>query len=166
MATAAAWRALGWGLVALAGWAAAAGLYESGAGPVSVLEAASVRAALLGSPSAWLLQFYSSACGHCVAFAPAWRALAADVREWESAIRIGVLDCGAGVNYEVCKEYGIQYYPTFRYFRAFSTQFTTGENQHGSDRELQMVRQSMIDFLQNHSQETKPPACPPLEPIV
>ncbi|XP_015260942.1 PREDICTED: sulfhydryl oxidase 2 [Gekko japonicus] len=85
--------------------------------------------------------------------------------EWESAIRIGVLDCGAEVNYEVCKEYGIQYYPTFRYFRAFSTQFTTGENQHGSDRELQMVRQSMIDFLQNHSQETKPPACPPLEPI-
>uniref|UniRef100_A0ACB8F162 Sulfhydryl oxidase 2 n=1 Tax=Sphaerodactylus townsendi TaxID=933632 RepID=A0ACB8F162_9SAUR len=36
----------------------------------------------------------------------------------------------------------------------------------GSDRELQMIRQSMIDFLQNHSQEAKPPACPPLEPIV
>ncbi|XP_060106636.1 sulfhydryl oxidase 2 [Heteronotia binoei] len=161
-----------WGWVALA-WAAAcgarasAGLYEeaAAAGAVRVLEAGSVRAALLGSASAWLLQFYSSACGHCVAFAPAWTALALDLRGWESAIRIGVLDCGDGVNYEVCKEYGIQHYPTFRYFRAFATQFTTGENQHGSDRELQLVRQSMIEFLQNHSRETKPPACPPLEPI-
>ncbi|XP_048368149.1 sulfhydryl oxidase 2 [Sphaerodactylus townsendi] len=149
---------------AAAAAAAARGLYE--AGPVRVLEAGSVRAALLGSGAAWLVQFYSSACGHCVAFAPAWRALGRDVREWESAIKIGVLDCGDEENYETCKEFGIQYYPTFRYFRAFTTQFTTGENQHGSDRELQMIRQSMIDFLQNHSQEAKPPACPPLEPIV
>ncbi|XP_054853261.1 sulfhydryl oxidase 2 [Eublepharis macularius] len=159
---------LGWGL-ALAAWAlaAAARLYEAGAGPVRVLEAGSVRAALRGSSSAWLVQFYSSACGHCVAFAPAWRALAADVREWDSVIQIGVLDCGDEENYEACKEYGIQYYPTFRYFRAFTMQFSTGENQHaGADRELQMVRQTMINFLQNHSQETKPPACPPLEPIL
>ncbi|POI20015.1 hypothetical protein CIB84_016239, partial [Bambusicola thoracicus] len=35
----------------------------------------------------------------------------------------------------------------------------------GADRELQTVRQMMIDFLQNHSQESKPPACPPLDPV-
>ncbi|XP_042335809.1 sulfhydryl oxidase 2 [Sceloporus undulatus] len=143
-----------------------AGLYESGVDPVWVLEAPTVKAALRESASAWLVQFYSSSCGHCVAFAPTWKALAADVQEWEPAIRVGVLDCGDMGNYETCKEYGIQYYPTFRYFRAFTKQFTTGESQLGSDRELQTVRQSMIDFLQNHSQEAKPPACPPLEPIV
>uniref|UniRef100_A0A8D0E7K3 Sulfhydryl oxidase n=1 Tax=Salvator merianae TaxID=96440 RepID=A0A8D0E7K3_SALMN len=85
--------------------------------------------------------------------------------EWEPAIRIGVLDCGDEGNFEACKEYGIQYYPTFRYFRAFAKQFSVGENQHGSDREPQTVRQSMIDFLQNHSQEAKPPARPHLDPI-
>lgn len=57
--------------------AAGAGLYG---GSVRVLEAGSARAALRGSAWAWLLQFYSSACGHCVAFAPAWAALARDVR--------------------------------------------------------------------------------------
>lgn len=36
----------------------------------------------------------------------------------------------------------------------------------GADRELQTVRQMMIDFLQNHSQESKPPACPPLDPVL
>lgn len=35
----------------------------------------------------------------------------------------------------------------------------------GPDRALQTVRQTMIDFLQNHSQEARPPACPPLGPV-
>lgn len=34
--------------------------------------------------------------------------------DWESAIRVGVLDCGEEENYETCKEYGIHFYPTFR----------------------------------------------------
>ncbi|KFP83553.1 Sulfhydryl oxidase 2, partial [Acanthisitta chloris] len=86
--------------------------------------------------------------------------------DWESAIRVGVLDCGDEENYETCKEYGIHYYPTFRYFKAFTKQFTTGENYQGADRELQTVRQMMIDFLQNHSQEVRPPACPQLDPVL
>ncbi|KFP03538.1 Sulfhydryl oxidase 2, partial [Calypte anna] len=86
--------------------------------------------------------------------------------DWESAIRVGVLDCGDEENFETCKEYGVHYYPTVRYFKAFTKQFTTGENYKGADRELQTVRQMMVDFLQNHSQEVRPPACPPLDPVL
>ncbi|XP_027587526.2 sulfhydryl oxidase 2 isoform X1 [Pipra filicauda] len=146
--------------------AAAARLYRPGHDPLTVLTAGSVRPALLNSSTAWVVQFYSSSCGHCIAFAPTWRALAGDVKDWEPAIRLGVLDCGEEENYESCKEYGIHFYPTFRYFKAFTKQFTTGENyQAGADREPQTVRQKMIDFLQNHSQEVRPPACPPLDPV-
>lgn len=35
----------------------------------------------------------------------------------------------------------------------------------GPDRELQTVRQAMIDFLQNHTDGNRPPACPALDPI-
>ncbi|KAK2120645.1 hypothetical protein P7K49_002031 [Saguinus oedipus] len=35
----------------------------------------------------------------------------------------------------------------------------------GPDRELRTVRQTMIDFLQNHTEGSRPPACPPLNPI-
>lgn len=35
----------------------------------------------------------------------------------------------------------------------------------GPDRELQTVRQAMIDFLQNHTDANRPPACPALDPI-
>uniref|UniRef100_A0A8C7E5W4 Sulfhydryl oxidase n=1 Tax=Naja naja TaxID=35670 RepID=A0A8C7E5W4_NAJNA len=154
-------------LLALAVPPAGAGLYQAGVHSVWVLEGGTVREALRDSASAWLVQFYSSSCGHCVAFAPTWRALAGDVHEWEPAIRIGVLDCGDEKNYKQCKEYGIQYYPTFRYFKAFVKQFTVGENHPAtSDRDLQSIRQTMIDFLQNHSREAKPPACPSLEPTL
>uniref|UniRef100_A0A8D0KRQ7 Quiescin sulfhydryl oxidase 2 n=1 Tax=Strix occidentalis caurina TaxID=311401 RepID=A0A8D0KRQ7_STROC len=94
---------------------------QNTADPLTVLTAGSVRRALLNSSAAWVVQFYSSSCGHCIAFAPTWRALAGDVKDWESAIRVGVLDCGEEENYETCKEYGIHYYPTFRldFFFAF-----------------------------------------------
>lgn len=60
--------------------AAAARLYRAGEDPLTVLAAGSVRRALLNSSAAWVVQFYSSSCGHCIAFAPTWRALAGDVK--------------------------------------------------------------------------------------
>ncbi|XP_019497476.1 PREDICTED: sulfhydryl oxidase 2 [Hipposideros armiger] len=52
-----------------------------------------------------------------------------------------------------------------QYFKAFTKDFTTGENFKGPDRELRTVRQAMIDFLQNHTEGNRPPACPALDPI-
>ncbi|OBS74936.1 hypothetical protein A6R68_14501 [Neotoma lepida] len=85
--------------------------------------------------------------------------------DWAAAIRVAALDCAEEKNQDVCRTYDIHFYPTFRYFRAFTKEFTAGENFKGPDRELRTVRQTMIDFLQNHTEGTRPPACPPLDPI-
>lgn len=58
----------------------AARLYRAGEDAVWVLDSGSVRGATANSSAAWLVQFYSSWCGHCIGYAPTWRALAADVR--------------------------------------------------------------------------------------
>ena len=58
----------------------AARLYRAGEDAVWVLDSGSVRRATANSSAAWLVQFYSSWCGHCIGYAPTWRALAADVR--------------------------------------------------------------------------------------
>jgi len=34
--------------------------------------------------------------------------------DWAQAIRIGVLDCAYEKNFDICKEFGIHFYPTFR----------------------------------------------------
>ncbi|XP_017748491.1 PREDICTED: sulfhydryl oxidase 2-like [Rhinopithecus bieti] len=92
----------------------AARLYRAGEDAVWVLDSGSVRGATANSSAAWLVQFYSSWCGHCIGYAPTWRALAGDVRDWASAIRVAALDCMEEKNQAVCHDYDIHFYPTFR----------------------------------------------------
>lgn len=82
--------------------------------PVVILSSDSLKQTVFNSSSAWLLQFYSSWCGHCIQYSPTWKALAGDVKDWEQAIRVGVLDCAHEKNFDICKEFGIHFYPTFR----------------------------------------------------
>uniref|UniRef100_A0A8C5MZD2 Sulfhydryl oxidase n=1 Tax=Leptobrachium leishanense TaxID=445787 RepID=A0A8C5MZD2_9ANUR len=134
--------------------------------PLTILDRSSLPWTLYNSSSAWLLEFYSSWCGHCVQYAPTWKLLAGDVKDWDPAIKIAVIDCASEDNTETCKQYSIQYYPSFRFFRAFSKEFTQGEGyKKDADHDVQTVRQLMIEFLQNSPTESKAPACPSLEPI-
>uniref|UniRef100_A0AAY4EZ02 Sulfhydryl oxidase n=1 Tax=Denticeps clupeoides TaxID=299321 RepID=A0AAY4EZ02_9TELE len=127
--------------------------------PVAILGGDTLKQTVRNSSTAWLVQFYSSWCGHCIQYSPTWRALAGDVKDWELAIRIGVLDCAHERNFDICKEFEIHFYPTFRYFKAHPSSFFSGAN-----RELQTVRQLMVNILQNHTRQDWPVHCPPLGP--
>ncbi|XP_075041940.1 sulfhydryl oxidase 2 [Mixophyes fleayi] len=86
--------------------------------------------------------------------------------DWDPAIKIGVLNCADEENTLICKDYGVQFYPAFRFFSAFTKDFTQGENYKATaDREVQTVRHMIIDYLQASPVEHRPPACPSLEPI-
>ncbi|XP_058231268.1 sulfhydryl oxidase 2 [Hemibagrus wyckioides] len=132
--------------------------------PLVILTSDTLKQTLFNSSTAWLVQFYSSWCGHCIQYSPTWKALAGDVKDWSQAIRIGVLDCAHEKNFDVCKEFSIHFYPTFRYFKAHSTTFDIGKTNRGADREIQTVRQLMVNFVQNHTRQDWPAGCPPLEP--
>lgn len=46
---------------------------------ITLVENATFKAVILNSPNAWLVEFYSSWCGHCISFAPTFKELALDV---------------------------------------------------------------------------------------
>ncbi|KAM6954532.1 sulfhydryl oxidase 2 [Aplochiton taeniatus] len=132
--------------------------------PVVILTSATLKPSLLNSSTVWLVQFYSSWCGHCIQYSPTWKALAGDVEDWDQVVRVGVLDCADESNFATCKDFGIHFYPTFRYFRAHSQPSDVGETYRGADRGLQTVRQLMVNVLQNHTSVNWPDMCPPLGP--
>ncbi|XP_069001430.1 sulfhydryl oxidase 2 [Embiotoca jacksoni] len=142
---------------------AAARLYTED-DPLVILSGGSLKPAVTNSSSAWLVQFFSSWCGHCIQYSNTWKALAQDVKDWQDVISVGVLDCAQEDNFDVCKEFSIKFYPTFKYFRAHSPPTDRGMPYRGADREIQSVRQLMVNILQNHTKLDRPNRCPPLEP--
>lgn len=61
-------------------YAARLSVLYSSSDPLTLLDADTVRPTVLGSSSAWAVEFYASWCGHCIAFAPKWKELANDVK--------------------------------------------------------------------------------------
>ncbi|XP_078027250.1 sulfhydryl oxidase 2 [Epinephelus lanceolatus] len=142
---------------------AAARLYTE-EDPLVILSSSSLKPTVFNSSSAWLVQFFSSWCGHCIQYSSTWKALAQDVKDWQQVVNVAVLDCAQEENFDVCKEFGIKFYPTFKYFKAHSPETDRGTPYRGADREIQSVRQLMVNILQNHTKLDRPDHCPPLEP--
>lgn len=145
-----------------AGAAPRSALYSE-SDPLTVLQASSLRSTVLGSRSAWAVEFFASWCGHCIAFAPTWKALANDIKEWRPALNLAVLDCADESNSKVCRDFNIPGFPTVRFFKAFS-KTGSGTTLPVADADLQVLRARLIDALESHT-HTWPSACPPLDPI-
>ncbi|XP_037681169.1 LOW QUALITY PROTEIN: sulfhydryl oxidase 1 [Choloepus didactylus] len=144
-----------------AGAAVPAALYVP-SDPLMLLQADTVRSTVLGSRSAWAVEFFASWCGHCIAFAPTWKALANDVKEWRPALSLAALDCAEETNTAVCRDFNIAGFPTVRFFKAFSKS-GPGATLSVAGADVQVLRERLIDALESHH-DTWPPACPPLEP--
>ncbi|KAF6721082.1 Sulfhydryl oxidase 2 [Oryzias melastigma] len=132
--------------------------------PLVILGSSSLKPTISNSSSAWLVQFYSSWCGHCIHYSSTWKVLAQDVKDWQEAIGVAVLDCAQEENFDACRDYNIQFYPTFKYFRAHSSPGEKGTAYRGADRGVQSIRQLMVNILQNHTRLEWPQHCPSLEP--
>uniref|UniRef100_A0A7N8YQ90 Sulfhydryl oxidase n=1 Tax=Mastacembelus armatus TaxID=205130 RepID=A0A7N8YQ90_9TELE len=135
------------------GLGAAARLYTD-EDPLVILSSSTLKPTVSNSSSAWLIQFYSSWCGHCIQYSSTWKTLAQDVKDWQQAIGVAVLDCAQEENFDVCKEYSIKFYPTFKVHSC--TEYYL---------QVQAVRQLMVNILQNHTRLDWPNHCPPLDPL-
>lgn len=83
---------------------------------VEILTIDNFKSEIYGNQRAFLVEFYNSWCGHCQRFAPSWKALATDVKEWRDLVGIGAVDCSNDENYPICRDMEIMAYPTVKYF--------------------------------------------------
>lgn len=83
---------------------------------VNVLTAFNFKNEIYGRSYASLVEFYNSWCGFCQRFAPSWKALATDIKEWKHMVNVAAVDCADDDNSQMCRDFEIMAYPTLRYF--------------------------------------------------
>ena len=66
---------------------------------------------VMRSEHAWLIEFYAPWCGHCKKLEPEWNELAKKVK---GSVKIAKLD--ATVNSKMAQKYGVNGYPTIKFF--------------------------------------------------
>ena len=96
-------------------------LYEPPAPGIVCLHGNELTRMLTNSSTSWMVEFYSSWCGHCQYFAPTMKEIGDQTQQWSSVVRIGVMDCSEGrENQEECSKFGIQGFPTLKVSTVFS----------------------------------------------
>ncbi|EFJ45579.1 hypothetical protein VOLCADRAFT_105867 [Volvox carteri f. nagariensis] len=80
---------------------------------VVTLTSDNFRTQVVKSNDLWLVEMYAPWCGHCKALKPAWIEAASELA---GKVKIGAVDCTA--HQTVCSEYGVQGYPTIKFFGA------------------------------------------------
>ncbi|XP_069365091.1 sulfhydryl oxidase 1-like isoform X1 [Maniola hyperantus] len=90
------------------------GLYSK-SDHVTILTSKNFDRKIYGKQNAFLLQFYNSYCGHCRAFAPKFKSLAAELVPWKNILKLAVIDCSIEENNEICRQFEVMAYPSLRY---------------------------------------------------
>lgn len=81
---------------------------------------------VLKSDDIWLVEFYAPWCGHCKNLAPHWAQAASELK---GKVKLGALD--ATVHTSKASQYGIQGFPTIKFFPAGAKTASSAEDYDG-----------------------------------
>ena len=82
-------------------------------GDVVELTDSNFKKLVLQSDDMWLVEFFAPWCGHCKNLEPHWKKAASELK---GKVKLGAVD--ATVHQALAQQYGIQGYPTIKYFPA------------------------------------------------
>ncbi|KFM57741.1 Sulfhydryl oxidase 2, partial [Stegodyphus mimosarum] len=117
--------------------------------PLWELDTTNFKRVILNKSNIWIVEFYNNWCGHCVRFAPTWKAFARDTRTWRNVVDVAVVNCAESQNVNLCRDYDINGFPTIKLFKAYANETELGEALTGN-RDINSMEISIINFLEAH----------------
>lgn len=99
---------------------------------------------VLGSEDMWLVEFYAPWCGHCKNLAPHWAKAATELK---GKVKLGALD--ATVNTIKSSEYGVQGYPTIKFFGLGKKTVSSAEDYNGGRTSSDIVTWALEKLAEN-----------------
>ncbi|KAF2367504.1 Thioredoxin domain [Trinorchestia longiramus] len=121
------------------------GLYNS-SDHVTLLSVNNFYQTLAGKEHAWLVQFYSAFCGHCIAFAPQFKIFVKNITDWSHSIKPAVLNCADPANTGLCRQYEVFGYPTLSFLPPNVAKDDVGV-QLSNDRTVPALRSAVVQYL-------------------
>lgn len=140
------------------------GLYNPATDDVVVLTKDNFLKTVTGSPTLWFIEFYNSWCGHCMTFAPTYKELATDLKDWSCFVRVGALDCADNQNVVICRTYDVNAFPTIRTFFPFTTINDTGMF-FDKPKTIPEMRNHLVDLSSHYFQKTGDKRWQRLQPV-
>ncbi|XP_055327806.1 sulfhydryl oxidase 2-like [Paramacrobiotus metropolitanus] len=99
----------------------------------------------------WIVQFYNSWCGHCIKFAPTYKALAKKLQHWKDVVRLGTVDCSYNFNRPLCSRFQITATPAIRTFAPYSDSSSLGDLLE-AERTVTGIMHQILDLMEFQSQ--------------
>ena len=124
-------------------------LYEASDPGLTLLNASNFKTIVHNSPNAWMVEFYSSWCGHCIRFAPTFKQIAKDVQKWSNVISVAAIDCAQEGNMPICRDYEIMGYPSIKFFLPQAPISNRGVLRKGHSYEQNDIKGEMLVFVEN-----------------
>lgn len=99
---------------------------------------------VLQSDDMWLVEFFAPWCGHCKNLAPHWNKAATELK---GKVKLGALD--ATVYTTTAAKYGVQGYPTIKYFAPGPKDSSSAQDYDGGRTSNDIVNWALQKFAEN-----------------
>ncbi|KAI1718933.1 erv1 / alr family domain-containing protein [Ditylenchus destructor] len=137
-------------------------LYNEGDN-VLELDVNTFNSTIYNKPTAFLVEFYSSWCGHCIDYAPHFVKFATLVKHWKSIVVVGVVNCADEMNAPVCREHEIDAFPTLRYFKVNSKDKKDSVKFAGEKKDMALLSSTVAGYAKEDFDEKHPMTWPRLQ---
>jgi len=126
-------------------------LYNSKDVGITLVNHSNLTKIVLDSDTAWMVEFYSSWCGHCIRFAPIFKELGKNVDGWKSMIRLAAIDCAQDENVATCRDYDIMGYPSLKFFPPKAAKTEIGQQRENGLKEIPTMMHDMAKYMEKIS---------------